>query len=159
MIVPSFSRASSASRTGDRLTSNFCASSTSAKWSPGRNTSSRIASRILLITKTGTFPVSWVSFLVARGWRIGEVNSRHAFRGQAATMLKGYHSAPWSQACSGVCVRSGGRRSVSRLALAFGVSSFEFGVQATRVDRREDGAGGGPGRRRLSAYTLILLYA
>jgi hypothetical protein len=35
IVVPSFSRARSASRTGDRLTSNFCAKSTSAKWSPG----------------------------------------------------------------------------------------------------------------------------
>jgi len=35
IVVPSFSRARSARPRGDRLTSNFCAKWTSAKWSPG----------------------------------------------------------------------------------------------------------------------------
>src|SRR5215831_20060576 len=66
MTVPSFSRARSASRTGDRLTSNFSAKSASAKWSPGLKTSSRIASRILLTTRVGTFSVSGLSFAFLR---------------------------------------------------------------------------------------------
>src|SRR6516165_5121941 len=70
--VPSFSRAMSVSRTGDRLTSNFSANSASPKWSPGLNTSSRIASRILLTTRNVAFSVSCVLFEFLRGvdWRM-----------------------------------------------------------------------------------------
>jgi molecular chaperone DnaK (HSP70) len=56
--VPSFSKARSASRTGDWLTSNFSAKPASAKWSPGLKTSSRIASRTLLTTTVAAFSVS-----------------------------------------------------------------------------------------------------
>jgi hypothetical protein len=61
------------SRIGDRLTSNLSTNSASVRRSPGLKTSSRIASRTLLITRKGAFSVSWVSlaFLGAKGWRIG----------------------------------------------------------------------------------------
>jgi hypothetical protein len=55
VTVPSFSRASSASRTGWRLISNLSAKSTSTKRSSGLKTSSRIAPRILLTTRRGAF--------------------------------------------------------------------------------------------------------
>src|SRR6516165_288624 len=74
-------------------------------------------------------------------------------------MLKGYHSAPWSQASSGVCVWSGGRRSVWRFEFRF--SSLEFRVLGFRqpgLTGRKTERAAVPGGTRLSAYTLILLY-
>src|SRR6516165_11732884 len=84
MTVPSFSSASSASRTGDRLTWNLVARSSSGSQSPGLKTSSRIASRIFLITTVGVFSISLVSLFLfwVDNWRIGKA---FPFQSPAAT--------------------------------------------------------------------------